>query len=126
MDPTPFSGQTTTFRLAVHPGDKAVRFAYRVATTYQVAGGGFYGSVVIGSVGSKIASLSFLPAGTPTTTVTRTTGGTLTVGPVATAELALPDPGATEVVLKIATASGGCGLPPPQAGLIIDDVRVGS
>ncbi len=125
-DTTPWFGWTVTFRLAVHPGDKTVRFAYRVASPYQVTGVGFYGSVVIGSVGSKVAALSSLPLGAPTTAVTRMNGTTLTLGPVATAELALPDPSATEVVLRIATATSGCGLRPPAAGLIVDDVRVGN
>jgi len=108
----------------VSPGDKAVRFAYRVTSTYQ-GFGEFFGTIVIGSTGSNTASMSYLPIGSPTTTVTRTGGATLTIGPVATVEIPLPDTSATEVAVRISTTSSGCGLAPPSGGLIIDDVRVG-
>jgi hypothetical protein len=124
LDSAQWTGASVTFRLPVHAGDKAVRFAYRVASTYQSVG--FYGAIVVGSAGATaINALSQVAAGTPTTMVTRANGTTLTLGPVSTVELALPDPGATEVVLRISNAVSGCGLPPPRSGLIIDDVRVG-
>ncbi|HVY37059.1 MAG TPA: hypothetical protein VHM31_03970 [Polyangia bacterium] len=129
LNDTPGQARSLTFRLAVSPGDKAVRLAYRVTSTYQ-GFGEFFGTILIGSPGSNTVSVSFLPIGSPTTTVTRTGGGSLTIGPVATLELPLPetmpDTSATEVVLRISTTSSGCGLAPPSGGLIIDDVRVGS
>jgi hypothetical protein len=120
----PGYGQVVTFRLLVTPGSKSVLFSYRVTSTSDVAGG-FFGTMVVGSVGANIGARSQLPMGTPTTKVTGTAGTTLTVGPVAAAEIPLPDPSATEVVLKIITPASGCGLRPPAGGLIIDDVRVG-
>jgi len=118
-----WQGSTVSFRLAVHPGDKVVHFSYRVTSTYP--SGSFYGAIVIGSAGAPVASLATLPLGTPTTTVTRSDGSTLTIGPVSTLELTLPDATASEVVLKISTALSGCGLPPPRAGLIIDELSAG-
>lgn len=114
---------SVTFRLPVHAGDQAVHFSYRVVSMYQSAG--FYGAIVVASAGAPIASLSQLPMGTPTTTVTSASGGTLTVGLVSTLDLTLPDASAPEVFLRISGASSGCGLPPPSAGLIIDDVGAG-
>lgn len=118
------SGGTVTFRLTVAPGDKAVRFSYRVVSMYQGATS-FLGTVLVGSTGSKPVS-AYLPTGTPTTTVVRASGGTSIIGPVASAEIPLPDPSATEVVLRISTLLPSCGGPlPPGGGLILDDVRVG-
>ncbi len=48
------------------------------------------------------------------------------VGPVTTAELALPADVTNEVVFGRVVQGTKCGglFPPPQAGLLIDDVRV--
>src|SRR6185312_8217301 len=91
LDPGMFAwqGSAVSFRLAVHPGDRAVRFSYRVASSYQ--SGIFYGAIVIGSAGAPIASLATLPQGTPTTMLTRSNGTTVTLGPVSSFELPLPD-----------------------------------
>jgi hypothetical protein len=121
---SPGYGQSLTFRLLVTPGSRSVFFSYRVTSTYDTVAG-FFGTIVVGSAGSSIGSRSQLPVGTPTTKISQTGGTTLTIGPVSTAELSLPDPRATEVVLKIVTPASGCGLRPPAGGLIIDDVRGG-
>lgn len=109
------------FRLAVQPGDKVVRFSYRATSMYS---GGFYfwGTVAIGSPGSPVASLTHLPFGEPHTMLPSAVGGTSTLGPLSTAELPLPDPGAREVVLEIFGTEVGGGE--SQTGLIIDDLRV--
>ncbi|HVT08330.1 MAG TPA: hypothetical protein VHO67_12805 [Polyangia bacterium] len=119
------AGVSATFRLAVAPGGKTVRFSYRVTSTYQ-ASTAFPGTILLATVGSKPVTAASLPTGIPTTTITRASGGTLIVGPVSSAAIPLPDTTATEAVIRISTPSNTCGGPlPPGGGLIIDDLRVG-
>jgi hypothetical protein len=107
-------------RLPLAPGDTVVRFAYR-----EVNPNGFGAtSVLIASPGGTIAraELTWSPAMTTSAIIGQSQ---VELGPLKTAEIALPSDAATEIV--IARIAGGItcsNLPvPPFAGLIIDDLR---
>jgi hypothetical protein len=116
-------GQTQlALRLAVTPGDSVLRFSYRFVnptgfgnTKYAVA-----------SAGGKIEWTMPDPDSGVTTTLEMLPGSQYPVGPVTTAEIALPADVTDEVVFARVVDSVPCGglFPPPQAGLIIDDLRV--
>jgi hypothetical protein len=114
---------TTQFalRLALSPGDTVVRFSYRTVNP----GPGPAPSYAVASAGGTIVTMD-LPA--DDAVVARATVGTseVTLGPIATATIALPSDAAGEIVLaRIAPPFATCGAPkaPPVAGIIIDDLR---
>lgn len=116
---------TLTLRMDVHPGDSSLRFSYRV-TARTLAPSDFVGLVAIGSVGSKVSSLRRLRGDLPVAMAPGAGDFTWMISPVFTAELPLPDPNASEVVLRIATVGIGCDVDSMMwpSGLIIDDLRL--
>ena len=107
-------------RLPLAPGDTVVRFSYREVNPNSFGGT----SVVIASPGGTIAGTALTsPAGMTTSAMIGQTE--VQLGPLMTAEIALPPDAATEIVIaRIVRASTCSGLPVrPVAGLIIDDLR---
>jgi hypothetical protein len=116
---------TLALRLALKPGDKVVRFSYRLVT----ANSGFFTTATFGvaSPGGKIvvASLPQPPTTSVATPVNIPGQGSLQALPASTGELALPPDAAGEIVFVRFVSEGTCGGPPsPIPGIIIDDLRV--
>jgi hypothetical protein len=110
-------------RLALAPGDTVVRFAYQIVSP-ELGGGGTFS---LGSVGGTI--VTWWPySGVGTTTATFPGGAQYSLGPVATAIIALPPDATGEVVLALAlppVASPSCieGYGGAASGIIIDDLQ---
>ena len=113
--------QMTQFalRIAVAPGDTVLRFSYREVNPNSFPGSFF----LMGSEGGQVVSPS-LPPTQSTTTATISGTGTVQLGPITTAEFALPPDAAGEVTLTRIVRGAGTSMPaPPVTGLIIDDLR---
>jgi hypothetical protein len=109
-------------RLAVTPGDSVLRFSYRLVNP-----SGFSNTLyAVASPGGKIQWTTPVPDSGITTTQAMFPTGQHAVAPVTTAELPLPADATNEVVFARVVPGVTCGglFPPPQAGLIIDDLRV--
>jgi hypothetical protein len=113
-----------TVRLAVSPGDRVVRVALRPLGWNQVFAS-TYAVVQIAVPGGRIARLALPPTETVTTPAT-VEGRTVYLGDARTAELTLPFGVEGEIVFQARTdaAPADCGLLPPTAGYLIDDLRV--
>jgi hypothetical protein len=116
--------QTTQFalRVAIAPGDTVLRFSYReVNPNPNVFGSSYF---LMGSEGGQVVSPS-LPSATQAPTPATIPGtGTVMLGPITTAEFALPPDAAGAITLtRIARAAGTSMPAPPVTGLIIDDLR---
>ncbi|HXU05250.1 MAG TPA: hypothetical protein VN903_30030 [Polyangia bacterium] len=113
-------------RIALDPADTVLRFAYRsVGQTNNGAGALGEPYYSLGSEGGPIASATLGADGGPTTIVSLGQGQ-VSVGPIMTAEFALPagaaSSGQLTLVRRVRASAGG--LPaPPIPGLIIDDLR---
>ena len=110
-------------RLALSPGDTAVRFAYQIVSP-ELGGGGTFS---LGSVGGTIVA-STLPSSSATTTATLPGPVLYSLGPVTTARIPLPPDAAGEVVLAlalppVASPSCGAGFGRGSSGIIIDDLQ---
>jgi len=115
-------GQTQVLlRLAVTPGDSVLRFSYRLVNPSGFSNTRF----AVASPGGTIQWTTPAPDSGITTTQAMFPGSQFPVGPVTTAELPLPD-ATNEVVFARVLQGVRCGglFPPPQAGMIIDDMRV--
>ena len=118
-----------SLRIALAPGDVAVRLSYRVVTSTETA---FVasGSLAVGTVGGQPGWLT-LPSDSPPFSLFQRPGNepAIYLGEVKTAEIPIPAGSTGDLVIQ-RVASGvflsPCGgLPQPQsAGLIIDDLRV--
>jgi hypothetical protein len=107
-------------RLGIAPGATVLRFSYR---TVSLPMSGESYEYLVGSVGRPLTKAK-LPAASAPGTPMVIGGQPLTVGPMMTATIELPDPTASEVVFARATRPGTCGhLLPPAAGILIDDLR---
>jgi len=114
-------GKVLRVRLAVQPGDTTVAFSYRLVGPY--AGGGFSGTISVGSVGKAPASETL--ANAPPGTATDWSGTTVYVTDVATHALALPPDVGDEVLLDIESFDDNCGRPMPAlGGMLLDDLRL--
>ena len=80
----------------------------------------------VASPGGRIEWTMPEPDSGTTTTIETLPGSQYPVGPVTTAELALPADVTNEVVFGRVVQGSKCGglFPPPQAGMLIDDLRV--
>ena len=110
-------------RLALAPGDTVVAFAYQIVSPEL----GGCGTFSLGSVGGTIVTWS-PDAGVGTTTATFPGGAQYSLGPVATASIALPPDATGEVVLALAlppvgSPSCGAGYGGDASGIIIDDLQ---
>jgi hypothetical protein len=116
-------GQTqVALRLAVTPGDSVLRFSYRFVNP-----SGFRNTrYAVASPGGRIEWTMPEPDSGITTTQAMFPGSQYAVGPVTTAELALPADVTDEIVFGRVVQGTKCGglFPPPQAGMLIDDLRV--
>jgi hypothetical protein len=113
---------TLALRLAVQSGDTVVRFSYRTVNPVGFGGGTSFG---VGAVGKPIVWKAVTDATGATQTPATINQANFQLGPVSTAEIALPAGATGEVVLDSIASGGGCGLPPPPPpGIIIDDLRV--
>jgi hypothetical protein len=109
-------------RLPIAPGDRVLRFSYRIANP----GPDFGVYFVIASVGGTIVTAnSFSDAGGTTTAATIGQAQVL-LGPTMVATIGLPADAAGEIVFaRVASQPTSCAEPTPQPvpGLIIDDLR---
>jgi hypothetical protein len=110
-------------RLMVQPGDKVLRFSYRIIA--RSPGFGFSGGVTLGSVGHSVAeSHSIPPAADSMQTTTLADGSVIVSTVIAPMEIALPVDITDDLVVAFETSRLSCGLPLPPIGLLIDDLRV--
>jgi hypothetical protein len=118
-----------SLRIALAPGDQAVRFSYRLVASAATA---FVAppALVVGSAGGQRGWLT-LPTDSPSFAPFQPPNNapTIYLGEVKTAEIPIPAGSTGDLVIeRVATdvGSGSCGgLPPRQSpGLIIDDLRV--
>ena len=108
-------------RVAIVPGNTVLRFSYRNVTLSPTAT--FGAQIKVASVGGSIVSM-VLPDGNGQATAAVIDQTSVTLGPLMTAAIGLPDGAAGEVVLARTTQWVSCGLPYPAApGIIIDDLR---
>jgi hypothetical protein len=117
------TGQTETtqlaLRLALSPGDTAVRFSYRTVNPSTILGGTYF---QMASEGGSITS-PMLAADSGQPTAATINGSQVMLGPVTTATFPLSSDASGEVTL-IRKLRGSGNLPPrPSPGLIIDDLR---
>ena len=106
-------------RLAVAPGATVLRFSYRTVSRGTTPGSA--AAYVVGSVGAPLVTTE-LPPDSGTTTSVDIGGDQMTLGPLTTATINLPDPAASEVVLARSARPATC-RPLPTIGVMIDDVR---
>jgi hypothetical protein len=110
-------------RLALTPGDRVLRFSYRVVTPSSFA----FTQFLMASVGGTIVGFASSLTSSPTSTVTFPGGAQATVGPIVDAEFPLPTDASGELVIeRVHSGAAGCRSqlpPPPVAGLIIDNLR---
>jgi hypothetical protein len=108
------------FRLAVAPGDRFLRFAYRTVNPSSSTAVYF----AMGSEGGLIIRLA-LPGDPPPLTQATIDGTAVTLGPTMTFAAALSADVTDEIVVQRTGSPAACGFPsPPIPGIIIDDVRV--
>jgi hypothetical protein len=120
----PNAGSSVTLRLAVESGDTMVRFAARLATTYELSLGAFRGQARVGVPGREV-NVAAIPRPTNTVTVNVPNGGTYYLGPMTTIEVPLPLGTNPEVSFQVVAATTPhCGAPLPPVALVIDDLRV--
>ena len=107
-------------RIALAVGDTVLRFSYRTVNPSTFPGSYF----LMGSEGGQVVSPS-LPSTTESTTTATIPGqGSVLLGPITTAEFALPPDAAGEITLTRSVRAAGSSMPaPPITGLIIDDLR---
>jgi hypothetical protein len=109
-----------TLRLAMSPGDTVLRFAYRTISvgTVPVA----VPEYLVGSVGGTLVTATLPPDNEPG--MPATIGGPVTLGPLRTATINLPDDASGEVVFARLSRGAPCGRQTPGlAGLLLDDLR---
>jgi len=114
-----------TLRVALHSGDTVLRFAYRAVNANPASPWQPY--YLMASEGGRIVYQMLFTTNTPSTTVTIPGGGQVMLGPVMTAEFALPPDAAGEIVLTRnvrACCGGGSHADITAEGIIIDDLRV--
>lgn len=116
------AGPRLLVRLAVPAG--ATKVVYKARLVSHSSGGGFGGSLSVGSVGKSIASDNGLGPVTTEGVTTFADGSMLVLSDVQTRTVTLPRDVTDEVVFEIAAYENGCGLAPPSSGLLIDDLRV--
>lgn len=112
-------------RVALEAGDKVLRFAYRTVNPGSAASQ-WEPYYLMASEGGQIVSQTLGSTTTGSTTVTIPGGGQISLGPLMTAEFALPPDAAREIVLtRNVRACCLAGLHPfiTATGIIIDDVR---
>lgn len=115
-------GTALRVRLAVPAGATTLAFTYRLVGAFM--GGGFTGTIGVGTVGKTPASYPFMMELDGTAT-TWPDGQTVFVTDAATQELALPADVGSEVLVDIESFDDGCGRPmPPLGGILLDDLRV--
>jgi len=115
-------------RIALDPTDTVLRFSYRSVNpnSSSGAGAGAYPYYLLGSEGGPFTSPSLGPDSGPAVTSMIPGQGQVSLGPVMTAEFALPAGAAAAGELTLVRNVRECcsSLPaPPIAGLIIDDLR---
>ena len=115
-------GSALLVRLMVQPGDKVLRFSYRMVS--PMPGFGFVGTVALGSVGHSVADSHSITPAQSTQTTMLIDGSSVSLSVVATLEIALPVDIDDELVVAFETSRSGCGLPVPPVGLLIDDLCV--
>jgi hypothetical protein len=124
--PAPFGIATHRFtaRLELSPADTVVRLSVRPFSRSQSAF--TYGATLLVAAPGGAISRATLPLQEPLSTqVTSTsTGETGWLGSSRVIEIPIPVGATSEVVVDFAVSDGGaiCGLPPPLAGYLIDDV----
>lgn len=113
---TPFA-----FRLPVAPGDAVVRFSYRSGAPSP----GLHPPIRFGIPGGEVVTFE-PPFESSLTPVPMPGGGTVGLGPLRTAEVALPPGASGEIVVTRTIPYQGCSsFPPlPIGALLIDDLRV--
>ena len=109
-------GNTLVVRLALQPGDTAVRFSFRsvgrdASASFPVT------YATVGSVGGQIAWRSIGDSGGSSVT-----SGEVTLGPLGTMTVPLPADAAGEVVVGLATQFTCSPLADP-GGMLVDDLR---
>jgi len=120
------SGTRLTVRLAVAPGDSVVRFTLRPLSPFSYGASTYGTSIKMASPGGAIVRVA-LPGAEALGTQQALPGGTtVLMGDARTMEAALPAGAADEVVFDfvVASPSGACGLPIPNVGYLLDDLRV--
>ena len=117
-------GASLHVRLAISPGDTMLKFSYRTLSRTQ---GGFFGVVLLGSVGHKADGVASLdpPTNTPPATQTQWPDGTTTfASDILSGAIPLPPDVGDELLVSFETSQSFCGLPEPPAGVLIDDLRL--
>jgi hypothetical protein len=110
-------------RLALEPGDKVLRFAYRTVNADLSPSQPFY---LMASEGGQIVYQMLFATTATTTIATFPGGGQASLGPIMTAEFALPPDAVREIVFTRnlrACCGGGTHPVMTAAGIIIDDLR---
>jgi hypothetical protein len=108
-------------RLSITPGQRFVRFDYRIVNPTET----YISWIVAGVAGEIETATPPSEVGVPTTPAT-IDGTQVSLGPTRNAELLLrPDARGEVVVARIAAQGGRCGGPPPPpvSGAIIDNLR---
>jgi hypothetical protein len=119
--PPSFAVTTFALRLPITAGATALRFSYRTLSRGTTPGSA--ATYLVGSVGSPLVT-TMLPPNMGTTTPVSIGGEEMTLGPLMTMRINLPDPGAPEVMLARTIQPPACDptLGPPD-GILIDDLR---
>jgi hypothetical protein len=121
------SSTRLTVRLAVTPDDRFVRFTLRPLSPYTSGGTSTYSvSIKIAAPGGAIARVTLPPQETLGSQQTLPGGASVWMGDSRPIEVALPAGTVDEVVFDFIAAapSSGCGLYPPTASYLLDDLRV--
>jgi hypothetical protein len=114
------TGTSFAVRLPIQSGDTVVRLSVRFVSPTGGATPTFFGQLRAGVPGREVSERTNL-AGKD---LEPTGVGMLSLGPVTTVEVPLPLNAAGEASFEIVGQLSSCGLPPPPAVLIIDDLRV--
>jgi hypothetical protein len=121
-----FGSERFTVRLARQANDAVVRLTVRPISRYEATVSTFSVSMRVAVPGGAIVQATLPPNETVATRFEPPAPGqALFMGPSRTVEIALPPMTGPEIVFDLATQfPQGCGLFPPAAGYLIDDLRV--
>jgi hypothetical protein len=112
-----------TARLAVSAGDRVVKLALRAASSLEGTLSSYGTTLRVAVPGGAVAGATF-PT-TEATTPQQVGANRVFLGALRTVELPIPAGAAGEVVfdLSVGDLGAGCGLAPPGAAYLVDDLR---